>query len=174
MPPITASLGAESLAIPPSPDTPAEVYSRVARGALKCWFGPDGSLKRTHVFHARVDPPSSGGTAEIGVSTRDPVSGSSSQGSLRAFRVGIAPNGGSGSLVEAQNVRFPEEQARLMSADITRWVAGQEGCSVVGTGGWTAGPGAEQPAEPAPKAKPSSRKAAAATKPKAASESRQP
>jgi hypothetical protein len=27
-----------------------------------------------------------------------------------------------------------------MKADVARWVSGQEGCSIVGTGGWQAGP----------------------------------
>lgn len=160
LPPLTSSLGADVVPVSRSDDPPVEVYARVARGALKCWFGPEGSLKRSHVFHARADSPSSAGPVEIGVHTRET---GSSHGVLRAFGVVIAP-AGDGSVVEAQNIRFPEAQAALMTADVSRWVAGNDGCSIVGTGGWQAGPAAppEEPKPVAAKAKP---KAKSATKP---------
>ena len=145
LPPVTGSLGPPHLPVSPSSDPPVEVYSRVARGALKCWFGPEGSLKKTHVFHAKVDPPVNGGTAEIPVHTRE---AGSSHGVLRAFAVGIAPSG-EGSVVEAQNFRFPEPQAATMIADVGRWAAGKGDCSVVGTGGWDAAPPPPAGASPA-------------------------
>lgn len=134
---ITATLGGDALPLGPSGDPPVDVYARVARGALKCWFGPEGSLKATHVFHARVDPPSAGGSAEIGVHTRE---AGSTIGVLRAYVIAINPVSGGGSTIEVQNVRLPEKDAALMKADVARWIAGQEGCSVIGTGGWQAGP----------------------------------
>lgn len=148
LPQLTASLGADRLAIAPSADPPAEVYSRIARGALRCWFGPEGSLKKTHIFQARVDPPASGGSAEIVVQTRDaenPV-----YGSLRAYSIDIVPSGG-GSLVETRNGRFPEQQANAMMDDVARWSGGKEGCSMVGTGGWTPGQPPATPEAPAAK-----------------------
>ncbi len=151
LPATTASLGADLLAAAPHPEPPAEIYSRIARGALKCWFGPEGSLKQSHVFHAKVDPPSAGGLAEIAVHTRDP--GGSSHGVLRAFAVSITPTD-AGSLVDAQSLRFPEDQGKAMREDVSRWAAGKEGCSMVGTGGW--GPAPTSPPEataPPPKAK---------------------
>ena len=39
------------------PGTPTEIYTLVAGGALRCWFGADGPLKATHVFHAEAAPP---------------------------------------------------------------------------------------------------------------------
>lgn len=134
---LTASLGVDTLPIGPSSDPPVEVYSRVAKGALKCWFGPEGSLKATHVFHAKVDPPAAGGAAEIGVHTRE---AGSTIGVLRAFGITINPVTGGGSAIEVQNVRFPEKEAALMKSDVARWIAGQDNCSIVGTGGWQAGP----------------------------------
>ena len=143
LPPLTSALGAVSLPMSPSADPPVEVYARVAKGALKCWFGPEGSLKKTHVFHAKVDPPSAGGAAEIAVHTRD---ADTSRGVLKAFGIAITP-GAAGSIVEAQNVRFPEPLAANMTADVARWVAGQEGCSIVCTGGRdAAAPAAGEPA----------------------------
>lgn len=132
-PPATASVGPATSASS-SVEAPAEVYSRIARGALRCWFGPEGSLKKTHVFHAKVDPPSEGGAAEIGVHTRET---GSNHGVLRALTVTIARSG-DGSLVETRNARFAEPQANQMIADVSRWIEGKDDCSIVGTGGWSA------------------------------------
>lgn len=143
---LTASLGADRLAIAPSADAPAEVYSRIARGALRCWFGAEGSLKKTHVFQARVDPPAIGGSAEIVIQTRDTEN--PQHGSLRAYTIDIVPSGG-GSHIEARNGRFAEQQANAMMDDVSRWASGKEGCSMVGTGGWNAGQPSPQPEPPA-------------------------
>ena len=123
LPPTTSALGSDAPSAPKSDDPPVEVYARVARGALKCWFGPEGSLKQTHVFHAKADPPSSGGAAEISVHTRETGSSHAS----------------GGTVVEVQNYRFPDSQSKLMIGDVSRWVGGEAGCSIVGTGGWQAG-----------------------------------
>lgn len=113
---------------------PVEVYALIARGALKCWFGPEGSLKKTHVFHAKVDSPTEGKAAEIAVHTR---AEGSSHGVLKAFAVTVTPSG-SGSVIETQNYRFPPTEGELMTRDVSRWVTGKDDCSVVGTGGWNA------------------------------------
>lgn len=134
LPPSTGSLPPALHPASPISDSPVEVYSRVARGALRCWFGPQGSLKKTHVFHAKVEPPANGSTADIGVHTRE---AGSSHGVLRAFGVTITPSG-NGSIVEAQNFRFPEPQAAIMIADVKRWASGKDECGIVGTGGWDA------------------------------------
>ncbi len=122
-------------------EPPVEIYSRIARGALKCWFGTQGSLKKTHVFHADVAPPSAGGGADIAIYERD-LTGQSPR-SVRAFKIMIARSG-EGSNVQPENFRIPETVARDMSADVGRWTQGSEDCSVIGLGGWTARPGAEE------------------------------
>jgi hypothetical protein len=91
-------------------------------------------LKTTHVFHAKVDPPSDGGAAEIGVHTRET---GSNHGVLRALTVTIV-RAGDGSLIETRNVRFAEPQATQMIGDVGRWIGGNDDCSIVGTGGWNA------------------------------------
>ena len=52
-----------------APETPpngvVEVYTRIARGAMGCWFAPAGPLKKTHVFYADVEPAAAGRGAEI-------------------------------------------------------------------------------------------------------------
>jgi hypothetical protein len=139
LPPVQGSLGGDAVQRTVADQTPAEAYSRVARGALKCWFGTGGALKQTHVFHASVEPPSAGGAAEIAVQVRDSLQ--SSHGSLRAFRVSITKTA-TGALVETQNMRFPPEQGEAMKADVARWLLGKEDCSVLGAGGWGAAPAA--------------------------------
>jgi hypothetical protein len=132
-------------------DPPIEVYARVARGALKCWFGTEGSLKKTHVFHAKADSPTAATPIEIAVNTREE---GTSHGVLRAFAISITPSG-SGSLVESKNIRFPAPQAEIMIADVGRWTSGKDDCSVVGTGGWNAAtPAAEGVAATSAVAKP--------------------
>ncbi len=116
-------------------EPPIEIYSRVARGALRCWFGAEGSLKKAYVFHADVAPPSGGSGAEIAIYERD--STGQTPRSIRAFRITIAPTGG-GSSLQSENFRMAPEVARDMSADLGRWLMGQRNCSVVGIGGWKA------------------------------------
>ncbi len=152
LPPLPASIGAEGASLSVQADAPVDVYARVARGALRCWFGAEGSLKKTHVFHAKVDPPASGGGAEIVVHTRDADTGVAGYAALRAYRVSMTPAAG-GTLVEMQNVRFPEPQGADMNRDVARWLGGKEDCSVIGTGGWNAGPapaGAQETAQSKP------------------------
>ena len=144
-------------------EPPVEIYSRVARGALRCWFGAQGSLKKTYVFHADVAPQTSGGGAEIAIYERD-TTGQSPR-SVRAFRISIAPTGG-GSRLQSDNFRMAPEVARDMSADLGRWVQGQHSCSVVGIGGWKAEPAPLETSSVAPpakkkKTKPATQKAAA-------------
>lgn len=124
------------------PEPPVEIYTRVARGALTCWFGAQGSLKATHVFHAEVAPPSAGGEAEISIQQRDRQA--ANPRSLRAYRISIT-RAGEGAHLTAENVRMPEAVAKDMAADIVRWARGDGQCSVVGTGGWAAGPTHEPP-----------------------------
>ena len=147
LPTLPATLGipvtSVSLAEPP-----VEVYSRIAKHALHCWFGLQGSLKRTHIFHADVAPPEAGGGAEITISERDPAA--QTPRNFRAYRIQIAAAGG-GSSLTTENYRMPQPTAEAMGADIGRWVQGKEGCSVVGVGGWGAQNAKEEPLPAPPK-----------------------
>lgn len=55
----------------PPVGTPTEVYERVGRGAVTCWFGAKGPLKGTHVYEATADSPHKGGQAEITIRERE-------------------------------------------------------------------------------------------------------
>ena len=121
--------------------SPTDVYTRVARGALTCWFGASGPLKGPYIYHAEAEPPSKGGRAEIVVRTRDLTA--ADPRSLKAFRVGIEA-GGEGTKVDVENVKIPEPLATRLTADVHRWAADEEGCGEAPvTGGWAAAPAAD-------------------------------
>ncbi|MEQ1577236.1 MAG: hypothetical protein ABL894_06255 [Hyphomicrobium sp.] len=120
--------------------SPTDIYTRVARGALTCWFGASGPLKGPYIYHAEADPPSKGGRAEIVVRTRDLTA--SDPRSLKAYRISIEP-GGEGTNVTVENAKIAEPLASRLTADVHRWAADQEGCSEEPvTTGWTAQSGA--------------------------------
>jgi DNA segregation ATPase FtsK/SpoIIIE-like protein len=107
-------------------EEPSEIYSRIARGAMACWFAPSGPLKQTHVFHADVAPPSENAGAEIVIHERDRAAPSPL--SLRAYKISIsrAPEG---STVAGQNLKLPEPLATTMAQDIQRWAGGKLDCN---------------------------------------------
>lgn len=115
------------------PQPPPEIYARIARGALGCWFAPAGPLKRTHVFHADVAPPSDNAGAEIVIHERDPAA--ASPRSIRAYRV-IIKRAPEGTFVTGENLRLPAALATRMDADIHRWAKGQAGCNTEGPEAW--------------------------------------
>jgi hypothetical protein len=125
---------------------PTEVYSRVARGAMACWFGTAGPLKADYVYHAEAEPAGLGGKAEILIHERD--RSKDTQKGEKAFRVGIAKEGEATSLT-VENFKLPGPMAKSMEADVRRWGAGSIGC-VAGDKGWEL---RSPEAEEAPKAK---------------------
>ncbi|HEX2842597.1 hypothetical protein [Hyphomicrobium sp.] len=125
--------------------TPTEVYTRIARGVLTCWFGSTGPLKASYIYHADAEPASKGGGSEIKILTRDTEA--DDPRALRAYRVVIAPSQDK-TKIEVENVRLPEPLAERLKNDVERWASDEEGC---GEGPVTAGWGAEQAVE-APKA----------------------
>ena len=108
---------------PEFPGSSTTVYTRVARGANTCWFGPRGTLDRTYIWHARAEPEAKGGMAEILIHERFDLN----QRGLKAFTVTIAPKG-DGAAVSAQNLKMPSETGRQMITDAYRWAKGNVGC----------------------------------------------
>ncbi|MEZ5853787.1 MAG: hypothetical protein R3D67_03200 [Hyphomicrobiaceae bacterium] len=131
-------------------EPPIDVYSKIARGALRCWFGVEGALKATHTFHARAEPESKGGAAQILVQTRAPDD--PNHGALTAYRITIAPAPG-GAQVDAENARFSKQQGEIMTGDVKNWLAGADNCTVMGSGGWGAAAPAAEPVKNAEKPK---------------------
>jgi hypothetical protein len=108
-----------------APGTPTEAYTLVAHGALRCWFAPDGPLKKTHVFHAEADSPTQGGAAAIVVHERDVTLGD--QRGARAFRIAFVSDP-SGVRVTVVNLKLPDALAQVMARDAETWARGGEGC----------------------------------------------
>jgi hypothetical protein len=116
--------------------TPTEVYTRVARGVLTCWFGASGPLKSGFIYHADAEPASKGGNSEIKILTRDPAA--EDPRSIRAYLVAISPSDGK-TKVEIENVRIPEPLASRLTADVERWSTDESGCGERPvTAGWAA------------------------------------
>lgn len=138
-----------------------DIYSRVASGAMKCWFAVGAPLKSDFVYHATAAPASRGGKAQIVIHRRDPTQ--PNPRGAKAYVVDIDPTGEASATVKAENLTMTDAFASAMTSDITRWTKGEEGCSQSSAvAGWT--PAAPQPvAEAAPASKP---KAAKKTKAK--------
>jgi hypothetical protein len=126
--------------------SPTEVYERIARGALSCWFGASGPLKAGFVYHAEADPPGKGGKAEISIHERNRLSDSPK--GMRAYRITIAAESEKTNLA-FENIKMPEPLAVAMEADARRWGTGVIGCAEAPSGGWSenAPPPPSPPAE---------------------------
>ena len=122
--------------------SPTEVYTRVARGVLTCYFGADGPLKANYIYHAQAEPASKGGNSRIRIMTRDHEA--SDPRALRAYLIEIGPGDGGVTKVEVENRRLSEPQAASLKQDVERWSTGEEGCGEGPvTAGWQAEPGAQ-------------------------------
>jgi len=125
--------------------SPTEVYERIARGVLGCWFGAQGPLKAGYVYHAEADPPSQGGKAEITIHERDRLS--SNPKGIKAYRIAIAPDD-KGTTLLFENLKMPEPMAKGMESDARRWGGGGVGCTEVQAEGWSDNAPAPAPAPP--------------------------
>lgn len=105
--------------------TPTEIYALVARGALGCWFAPNGPLKASHVFHADAAPPSQGGRAEIVLHERD-VALADRRGA-RSFHVTFTGDA-TGVRVGISVIKLAPALAELMKRDVEAWAKGDTGC----------------------------------------------
>ena len=144
-----------------------DIYSRVATGAMKCWFAVGGPLKSDYVYHATAAPPSRGGKAQIVIHRRDATQ--PNPRGPKAYLVDIDPTGDASATVRTENLKMTDAFATAMTGDITRWTKGGDGCNPSSAvAGWT--PAAPQPiAEATPATKPkTAKKAKAKPKDKAA------
>lgn len=136
----TLSAEASQLPLPSS-----EVYLRIARGANLCWFGGQGRLAKTHIFHADAAPSMNGGEVEIVVHER--AVDQPKPWGYKAFRVLLAESagldgtpGGGGTKITVDNVRISDAEASRMRAEVFQWASGTEGCK--------ADPALDKPPEP--------------------------
>jgi hypothetical protein len=126
--PATQSLSIATLGTTPSlKGTPTEVYERVARKALVCWFGANGPLKKSHVFNADAAPPTKGGAVEITVHERD-TGGQPSPRGTRAFQVWLAAESGESTRMTLKTGKLPVDLAQAMENDTLAWGVGRDSC----------------------------------------------
>lgn len=141
-----------------------ELYSRVARGAMSCWFAVGGPLKKDYIYHATADAPSRGGKAEIVIHRRDPTQ--PNPRGAKSYLVEIEPKGDSAATIKTENLKMPDTFATAMTDDVTRWSKGDQGCAGASTVvGWAPAPpeAAEVIAQPKPKLKKKAKPASAQT-----------
>lgn len=130
-----------------------EIYSRVARGAKTCWFGPGKPLVKGYVFDGESASDADGGAAEVSVHVRTPDQPNPRGG--KVFIVSITKEG-DGSKLEMESRRLSDVMAEQMRADVAKWAkAGSAECGAITV------PGAEVAANvPLPQRKPVAKKAA--------------
>jgi hypothetical protein len=111
-----------------APGQPVDVYTRIARGAKACWFGPGQGLATGYVFAAEVQPEDKGGEAVITIFD----AAADNKRGLKAFAISMVKAGTSDSkdsLVGSENFRIKEPFAQTMAKDVERWAAGQTSCA---------------------------------------------
>ncbi len=173
------TLNSNAVAAPPSIEapvgSPTEIYSRVAQGAVGCWFGTKGPLKKEYIYHAEADAPSRGGKAEITIHVRD-MTQPNPRGA-KAYKVKIEPKDETAT-VATENLKMPEAFATAMTADVGRWAHGDTGCATTSTAASWGAPAIADGATPPPPAaaqkKKSSKKTASAAHKPAAADKAQP
>ena len=126
-----------------------DLYARIGRGAVACWFGAKGPLKLSYIYHADAEPASRGGKAEIIIHQREP--GQPNPRGAKAYRIAIVP-GGETAAVVSENLKMPEGMAKGMTRDVERWSHGENDCaSADAVAAWSPKE-PEPPAAPNPKA----------------------
>lgn len=137
---------------PPVVGTPTEVYERIGRGAMSCWFGKDGPLKGGYIYDAVAEPASKGGRAEITIRERE--TGAPSPRGVKAFSIAIEPSGEDETSVLAENLKLPEPVATSMKKSVAAWSIGGQGCDPDAfKGAWSSAPAAVAPPTGRPAAK---------------------
>ena len=120
----------------PPKGSATELYTKVARGAVGCWFAAAGPLKKDYIYHAEADAPSRGGKSEITIHNRDP-----SQPNPRgpkAYLIKIDSKDDANATIATENLKMAEPMAAIMAADVNRWSRGDTGCAATGAAaGWS-------------------------------------
>lgn len=155
-PTVAALPGGETSAgkiVPGATGSATEIYSRLARGAMSCWFATGGPLKKDYIFHATADAPSRGGKAEIVIHKRDPTQ--PNPRGPKAYLVSIEPTGEASATLTVENRKMTDAYASAMTNDISRWAKGTDGCAATSSvPGWIpAPPETADAAQPAKKTK---------------------
>lgn len=159
-PPSLPSLGAP-VDLARANGSPTEVYTRIAHGAVTCWFGATGTLKGTHLFYADAEPQDKGGTAEIAIHEREAAL--PKPWGRKVFRIALAPTPDERTAISVENIKLPDPLVAQMKADVFAWASEKQSCTAGegGTGFY------KPPPEPAPVAAKVRKKPAPALRPTA-------
>jgi hypothetical protein len=160
LPPVQALSMAPSAAITETAEIsepPAEIYTRVARAANMCWFGPTGALSKAYVFYADTEQSETRAAADITIHER--LVGEIRPWGLKAFRIAMTATGGI-TAVSTTNLKVPPDLAAHMHADVMAWSRGRDSCQVRDASPSTPNP-TPQAATPAPSPAPATTPATA-------------
>jgi hypothetical protein len=119
-----------------------DAYAIIAHAMLTCWFGGDGPLRISHVFHAEAAAAADGGGAEIVIHERDLAQ--RDQRGPRALRVAFASAPG-GSRIAVAVIKAQPALAALMVRDVENWAKGGSECQMRSLYRQEAAAQAEQP-----------------------------
>ena len=121
-----------------------DLYARVGRGAMACWFGANGPLKLGYIYHAEAEAASRGGGSEIIIHQRE--IGQPNPRGPKAYRIKIEP-AGEAATIATENLKMPEASGRAMTADVERWSKGEAACTGSSAiAGWSPKAADDQPA----------------------------
>lgn len=98
------------------PGDPILVYTRLARGMRRCWFGNGGIFQEQYLFRATVPPPGTSTEAKIGIYTKN------SKGRLGRFVVQIGlKQYGEETQIDIVSRTFPEEAEQVLYSRLKDW-----------------------------------------------------
>jgi hypothetical protein len=103
---------------------PIDVYQRIASQSSRCWFGSNGSLRQTHIFHADANPLADGGHVTIAIHKRTPDP--SKPWGARAYQITLT--GAQTTSVTFENVSFPLERENTIKSETLAWANGETKC----------------------------------------------
>jgi hypothetical protein len=104
--------------------TPAQLYSHLARQVRGCWLNPRSPVLKNHIFRAEAGaggPSGSETNIEIHERARDGKRG------LKAFSIDFIPQR-DGTRIVAQNYKLPYDLGQKLVSDVGYWAQGGPNC----------------------------------------------
>ncbi|MCB1509413.1 MAG: hypothetical protein KDJ36_00800 [Hyphomicrobiaceae bacterium] len=133
---------------------PLDVYFRIAENAAQCWFGPEGRLASSHIFHAAASAPTTGKPIEIALHRRtaDPKK----PWGPRAYVIQLS--GTSSTNIDFKNISLPQSEEAVVRNEALAWANGRSDCKRLPPPVVTAPPPSTKPATKKAKARKARRK----------------
>lgn len=106
---------------------PLDVYFRIAEQSAICWFGPEGRLTPSHIYHASAPSPSTSGSIEIALHRR--TSDPKKPWGPRAFVIQLS--GSDITSIEFKNISLPLSEDSTVRSETLAWASGRADCKRV-------------------------------------------